>query len=96
LEKYVKFNTKVERAVWNEDEGIWQLTIVGPDGVRFEDACEVLANGSGILKYMALTLLEKEITDTPRSALGSIPIYQESKISRANLCIAPLGIRTMI
>jgi cation diffusion facilitator CzcD-associated flavoprotein CzcO len=56
LEKYVKFNTTVERAVWSEEEGVWKLTMVGPDGVRFEDLCEVLANGSGILKYAALTL----------------------------------------
>lgn len=58
LDRYVKFNTKVERAVWNEEEGIWKLTLVGPDGGKFEDACEVLANGSGILK--CTTTLDRE------------------------------------
>lgn len=50
LEKYVKFNTKVESAKWNEEAGVWKLTLIGPDGSRFEDECEMLANGSGNLK----------------------------------------------
>ncbi|TVY68915.1 putative sterigmatocystin biosynthesis monooxygenase [Lachnellula suecica] len=49
LEKYIKLNTKVERAVWDEEGGVWRLTLVGPDGTRFEDACEILANASGVL-----------------------------------------------
>ncbi len=52
LEKYVKFNTKVEKAVWQEDEGVWKLTLVSSDGTRFEDKCEILANGSGVLKFV--------------------------------------------
>jgi len=51
LEKYIKFNTRVERAVWDEEGGVWKLTLIGADGTRFEDSCEVLANGSGVLKY---------------------------------------------
>ncbi|KAG4424001.1 hypothetical protein IFR04_002843 [Cadophora malorum] len=49
LEKYVKFNTAVEKAVWQEEEGVWKLTIVSSDGTRFEDECEVLVNGTGVL-----------------------------------------------
>jgi cation diffusion facilitator CzcD-associated flavoprotein CzcO len=50
LEKYVKLNTKVESATWNETEGKWELSILRDDGSRFEDTCEVLVNGSGVLK----------------------------------------------
>ncbi|CZT08171.1 hypothetical protein WAI453_002217 [Rhynchosporium graminicola] len=49
LEKYVKFNTAVEKAVWQEEEGVWKITLVSSDGTRFEDTCEILVNGSGIL-----------------------------------------------
>ncbi|KAK0109702.1 hypothetical protein ONS95_002381 [Cadophora gregata] len=49
LEKYVKFDTAVEKAVWQEEEGVWQLTLVSSDGSRFEDTCEVLVNGTGVL-----------------------------------------------
>jgi hypothetical protein len=40
----------VESATWNEEKGKWILVVIGPDGERFEDECEILANGSGILK----------------------------------------------
>ncbi len=50
LEKYVKFNTKVETAKWDDEDGVWRLEIMGPDGKRFEDSCEILVNGSGVLK----------------------------------------------
>jgi cation diffusion facilitator CzcD-associated flavoprotein CzcO len=49
LEKYVKLNTKVESAVWQEDEGAWKLSLVSSDGTRSEDTCDVLVNGSGVL-----------------------------------------------
>ena len=50
LEKYVKFKTTVRSATWDEEEGLWRLQLVGPDGVAFEDSCNVLVNGSGVLK----------------------------------------------
>lgn len=50
IDKYVKFNTKVESATWDEEAGLWCLQILGPDGSRFEDTCNVLVNGSGVLK----------------------------------------------
>lgn len=52
LERYVKFNTKVQSATWDEEAGVWVLKLVGPDGVEFEDRCEILANGSGVLKLV--------------------------------------------
>lgn len=50
LEKYVKFNTTVESATWNEEKGQWMLSLIDADGKPFEDHCEVLVNGSGVLK----------------------------------------------
>lgn len=50
LEKYVKFNTTVESATWNEEKGQWILSLIDADGKQFEDYCEVLVNGSGVLK----------------------------------------------
>jgi hypothetical protein len=52
LEKYVKFNTKVQSARWDEDAGMWRLIIIAPDGSQYEDECEILVNGSGVLKYV--------------------------------------------
>jgi cation diffusion facilitator CzcD-associated flavoprotein CzcO len=51
LEKYVQFNTKVQSARWDEDAGMWRLSLTAPDGSQFEDECEILVNGSGVLKY---------------------------------------------
>lgn len=49
LEKYVKLNTKVESATWDEESGQWQLKIVSPDGAEYDDRCDVLISGSGVL-----------------------------------------------
>lgn len=50
LLKYIKLRHKVESATWDEERGKWILVVTGPDGEIFEDECEILANGSGILK----------------------------------------------
>jgi cation diffusion facilitator CzcD-associated flavoprotein CzcO len=50
LEKYVKFNSKVKSATWDEDAGVWRLAVIAEDGTQFEDKCEILVNGSGVLK----------------------------------------------
>lgn len=50
LDRYIKLNTKVESATWDEEDGVWRLKLLGPDGARFEDKCEILINCSGVLK----------------------------------------------
>jgi cation diffusion facilitator CzcD-associated flavoprotein CzcO len=50
LEKYVKFQTTVQSATWDEESGLWRLRILSPDGTSFEDTCTILVNGSGVLK----------------------------------------------
>lgn len=54
LEKYVKFQHKVNVAKWNEENGKWELLIVQPDGTEMSDECEILINGSGLLKYVSI------------------------------------------
>ncbi|KAL1593313.1 hypothetical protein SLS60_010921 [Paraconiothyrium brasiliense] len=49
LEKYVQLKTRVESAEWNEEGGQWKVTVLGPDGKRMEDWCDVLISGSGVL-----------------------------------------------
>ncbi|PGG98430.1 hypothetical protein AJ79_08869 [Helicocarpus griseus UAMH5409] len=53
LRKYMTFNTKVTGAYWEEDQGEWRVTLVqvAPDGTEkeFEERCNVLLNGSGLL-----------------------------------------------
>lgn len=52
LEKYVRFNTAVRSATWDDADGVWRLVIERKDGTTFEDSCEVLANCSGVLKWV--------------------------------------------
>jgi cation diffusion facilitator CzcD-associated flavoprotein CzcO len=54
LEKYIKFEHKVECATWNEENGVWDLEIRTPDGSLIRDSCEVLVNGTGILNSWSL------------------------------------------
>ena len=49
LERYIKLNHSVKEATWDENRGFWRLQILGADGVQFEDTCEILVNGSGVL-----------------------------------------------
>jgi cation diffusion facilitator CzcD-associated flavoprotein CzcO len=53
----VKFNTKVKSATWDDDAGVWRLTLIAQDGSEFEDQCEILINGSGVLKSVVPSLL---------------------------------------
>jgi cation diffusion facilitator CzcD-associated flavoprotein CzcO len=50
LNKYIKLNHRVTGAYWNEDEGLWHVKIQPDDGEEFEDTCNVLINGGGVLK----------------------------------------------
>ena len=50
LERYIKFEHTVTEARWNEDDGVWELSITAADGSTVTDRCEILVNGSGVLK----------------------------------------------
>lgn len=50
LERYVKLSHRVVSAKWLEEEGVWELSILAPDGTTIVDRCEILVNGTGVLK----------------------------------------------
>jgi cation diffusion facilitator CzcD-associated flavoprotein CzcO len=56
LRKYMKLSHTLTGAYWNDEEGLWHVKVTGPDGVEFEDTCNLLFNGSGILKCVTLQL----------------------------------------
>jgi cation diffusion facilitator CzcD-associated flavoprotein CzcO len=48
--KYMRLNTKVIEARWDEEAGKWTLVLEDQiSGEKYEDWCHVLVNGSGIL-----------------------------------------------
>ncbi|OAG37868.1 hypothetical protein AYO21_07974 [Fonsecaea monophora] len=49
LAKYIKLNHEVIGAEWNEEEGLWHVSVRDANGQVFEDTCNVLLNGTGIL-----------------------------------------------
>jgi cation diffusion facilitator CzcD-associated flavoprotein CzcO len=59
VEKYglrdcMKFSHTVTGAHWNDEEGLWYVKVMDPNGIVFEDTCNLLFNGSGILKYVEI------------------------------------------
>lgn len=57
LIKYVKLQHTVTGAFWDAERGLWEVHIRRPDGTEFKDTCNVLVNGSGILKYVYFATL---------------------------------------
>ncbi|TKA76661.1 hypothetical protein B0A55_02597 [Friedmanniomyces simplex] len=49
LEPFVVLGTEVVAAEWHDLEGKWQIQLKRKDGTTFEDTCNVLINGSGVL-----------------------------------------------
>ncbi|CAH0020174.1 unnamed protein product [Clonostachys rhizophaga] len=50
LEKAMKLNHEVTRAVWDEDSGVWKVSVKNLlTGEEFVDSAEILVNGSGVL-----------------------------------------------
>lgn len=49
LEKYVRLNTAVRSARWDDGGGKWHLELSGADGALFTDSCDILISASGIL-----------------------------------------------
>jgi hypothetical protein len=49
----VKLNSRIISSVWNETTAKWDLKIETKDGI-IADSCDILVNGSGILKSVLL------------------------------------------
>lgn len=48
--RYIKLNTKVIEGCWNDDKGIWDITLENvKTGEQFQDWAHVFVNGTGIL-----------------------------------------------
>ena len=52
IEKYVQFKHMVKQAKWIEEQSIWEVTIMRPDGTVFVDSAEILASCHGVLKFV--------------------------------------------
>jgi hypothetical protein len=50
LERHIKFEYSVVGARWNEEEGVWEVTVKKPDREIFVDKGEILADCHGVLK----------------------------------------------
>ena len=55
LDRDVQFNTTVTESIWDEQMRKWKIK-ANNNGVVLNDEADVLVNGSGILKFVALTL----------------------------------------
>jgi cation diffusion facilitator CzcD-associated flavoprotein CzcO len=51
---YIKLNSKVTSAIWDEAKGIYNLKI-NSEGKEIEDWCHVLINGTGFLNVCVLS-----------------------------------------
>ncbi|EXJ89881.1 hypothetical protein A1O3_02948 [Capronia epimyces CBS 606.96] len=49
LEKFIKLQHAVVGANWNSETSKWHVQIQRGDGTQFEDTCDFLVNGSGLL-----------------------------------------------
>lgn len=46
----MKLNHEVIAASWDDDMGVWEVTIKDPSGATFVDRAEILINNAGVLK----------------------------------------------
>lgn len=49
---FIKLQHTVVGASWDEDEALWKVRVRTQDGLEFEDTCNVLVNGGGVLKLV--------------------------------------------
>ncbi|KAJ9604945.1 hypothetical protein H2200_010334 [Cladophialophora chaetospira] len=82
VEKYIRFNTTVQKAQWRETDSKWVLELEDKDQIRFEDTCDVLVNGSGAVnkwKWPGIRGLEKFQGQLVHSAAWDSSIDWEAK-----------------
>jgi hypothetical protein len=76
---------------------MWRLIVIAADGSQFEDECEILVNGSGVLKYVP-SLVEACSTRSltiPQIAPTNIRTSQASKSLVESSCTVRLGMANM-
>ncbi len=52
LDRDVHLNSEVKSAIWDEESGRWKVQILIKGTGVVDDWCDVLLNGSGVLKYV--------------------------------------------
>lgn len=52
----MKFRHTVVGCKWDHHDGLWYVSVRGPDGNEFIDSCHVLVNGTGVLKQVPCPL----------------------------------------
>lgn len=51
MDRYIELNTKVEKAIWNDEKSMWSVALAKTDGSkRWEEECHVFLNGTGFVK----------------------------------------------
>ena len=90
LYKYIRLSHMITGATWDESSSLWKLKIKNLEsGELFDDWCDFLVNGSGILKFVHLIRQVKCILTI--GATGNGQTSQAFTLSRVHLCIAQLG-----
>jgi len=49
VEKYFQLNTEVVAATWDENTSKWNVELERKDGSTFNDTCDVIVNGAGVV-----------------------------------------------
>lgn len=70
--KYIHLLHEVVRAEWLDDVKKWQIVVRGPDGLLFDDECDVFINGGGVYFSSYSTLS----TDVWHGCLGILNTWK--------------------
>ncbi|KAL2864081.1 flavin-containing monooxygenase [Aspergillus lucknowensis] len=47
--RFIKYRHTIRGAVWDEEDGKWEVSVEGPDGSVFQDRVDVFINAGGVL-----------------------------------------------
>jgi hypothetical protein len=92
--RYMKLRHRVTSATWNDDEGVWAVTVEDlQTGLTFVDTAEVLINNSGVLKYVLPPVFQ--FMANSRAVIGDGQISRGCIPSRARYAIPLLTIQQL-
>lgn len=52
---------RVVGAEWDDEENKWYLKVQAPNGTVFDDSCDILINGMGVLKYVTIVSFSPKV-----------------------------------
>jgi cation diffusion facilitator CzcD-associated flavoprotein CzcO len=56
--KYIKYQHTIKSAIWNENDGKWDIKVQQADGTVFIDNVDVFINAGGVLKLVNTPCLD--------------------------------------